>query len=105
MDAGLRDAVRRMQRRAFEDAGADGARTIDVTQLDLPALAGSATSGAPSTCSWARTTSTPAWTPPIVSSQAVKGPCAPNWPDVGHLPSMERPARFLELVRDWTGSS
>jgi 3-oxoadipate enol-lactonase len=25
-----------------------------------------------------------------------------NWPDVGHLPSLERPADFLDLLREWT---
>ena len=25
-----------------------------------------------------------------------------NWPDVGHLPSLERPSDFLDLLRSWT---
>jgi 3-oxoadipate enol-lactonase len=25
-----------------------------------------------------------------------------NWPDSGHLPSLERPADFLDLLREWT---
>ena len=26
-----------------------------------------------------------------------------DWPDVGHLPSLERPADFLDLLREWIG--
>ena len=26
-----------------------------------------------------------------------------DWPDVGHLPALERPADFLDLLRDWSG--
>jgi 3-oxoadipate enol-lactonase len=26
-----------------------------------------------------------------------------DWPDVGHLPALERPADFLELLREWIG--
>jgi len=25
-----------------------------------------------------------------------------DWPDAGHLPSLERPADFLGLLREWT---
>ena len=25
-----------------------------------------------------------------------------DWPDVGHLPALERPADFLDLLREWT---
>jgi 3-oxoadipate enol-lactonase len=25
-----------------------------------------------------------------------------DWPDAGHLPSLERPADFLNLLREWT---
>ena len=25
-----------------------------------------------------------------------------DWPDAGHLPALERPADFLDLLREWT---
>ena len=38
-------------------------------------------------------------------AEAVPGAVRTNWPDAAHLPSMEHPRRFLQLVRAWTGST
>lgn len=104
VDAGVRDAVRRMQRRAFEVQAAWG-DDVEVTQLDPPALERLDDIRCPvhvlvgahdlDTCLDAADR--------VVAG--VKGAVRTDWPDVAHLPSMERPSRFLDLVRDWTGSS
>lgn len=38
-------------------------------------------------------------------AEQVPGARRIDWPDVAHLPSMERPDDFVTLVRDWVGES
>ena len=104
VDAGLLDAVRLMQRRAFEIQAAWG-EDHDVTELDPPALERLGDLGCPvhvlvgehdlDTCIDAADR----------VSKEVPGAVRTNWPDAAHLPSMEHPGRFLQLVRAWTGST
>jgi 3-oxoadipate enol-lactonase len=100
VDPSVRERVRRMQRRAFEVTS--GWDDVDESELEPPALdrlgeisvpvlvlmggldldavhdaAGRVTAG-------------------IADARRV------DWPDAGHLPSMERPADFLDLLREWT---
>jgi pimeloyl-ACP methyl ester carboxylesterase len=100
VDPSVRESVRRMQRRAFE-LTADW-HDVEEKELQPPALdrldeisvpvlalvggldldtvhdaAGRVVSG-------------------VASAQRV------DWPQVGHLPSLERPAEFLDLLREWT---
>jgi 3-oxoadipate enol-lactonase len=99
VDPSVRDRVRRMQRRAFE-VTADW-EDVEEQELDPPALdrlgeisvpvlvlvggldldtvhdaAGRVAAG-------------------IESAQRV------DWPDAGHLPSLENPSAFVSLLRDW----
>ena len=104
VDAGVQDAVRRMQRRAFEVQAGWG-EDLDVKRLDPPALERLDELRCPvqvlvgahdlDTCHDAADR--------VVAG--VPGAVLTKWPDAAHLPSMERPSRFLDLVRDWTGSS
>ena len=100
VDPAVQDAVRRMQRRAFEvtsDWG-DDVEEVDpepptrerLAELRSPVhvLVGghdlAATREAASrVCA------------------AVPGATRTDWPDAAHLPSMEHPGRFLDLLRDW----
>ena len=104
VDAAVRDAVRRMQRRAFEVQAGWG-EDLDVSKPEPTALERLGEIRCPvhvlvgahdlDTCRDAADR--------VVTG--VPGAVRTDWPDVAHLPSMERPSRFLDLVRDWTGSS
>jgi 3-oxoadipate enol-lactonase len=98
-DPTVRELVRRMQRRAFEvTAGWDD---VEETELDPPALD--------------RLTEIRIPTLIVVGAldldtvrdaarRVVAGIADARlieWPDTAHLPSMERPDDFLELLRDW----
>lgn len=102
VDREVQDAVRRMQRRAFdlqESWGDDvGQRDVAPPAVDrlgqlrcpLEVLVGAhdvdaALDAADRLCA------------------RVSGAVRVDWPDVAHLPSMEQPARFLDLLERWTG--
>jgi 3-oxoadipate enol-lactonase len=99
----VRDAVRQMQRRAFEvTAGWDA---VDETELDPPAL----------------DRLDEILTPTLVLvggldldaievaarrvTEGIPGARRVDWPDTAHLPSMERPDDFLALLDDWLGAA
>ena len=103
VDSAVRVSVGQMQRRAFEvTAGWDD---VEETELDPPALD--------------RLTEIRIPTLILIGAldldavhdaarRVVDGIAAARlieWPDVAHLPSMERPDDFLELLRDWLPST
>jgi pimeloyl-ACP methyl ester carboxylesterase len=99
VDRAVRDLVGRMQRRAFEvTAGWDD---VEEQELDPPALERLAEVKAPTlVLVGALDLDTIA----DAARRVVEGvPDARrvDWPDVAHLPSLERPADFLAVLRDW----
>jgi len=40
----------------------------------------------------------------LTGREGIPGARRVDWPDTAHLPSMERPADFLVLLRDWLAS-
>ena len=101
VDPALRELVARMQRRAFE-VTADW-DDVEEEELDPPALGRLGEIAVPvlvliggldlDAALFAATR--------IVAETADVRRV--DWPDVGHLPSLERPADFLELLREWAG--
>lgn len=95
---GLREQVEIMQRRAFElTAGWDrDADELDppapdrLAELTVPTLVLSGALDIPSVTLAADMVAT-----------HVRDARHTSWPDVAHLPSLERPADFESLVRDW----
>lgn len=99
VDPGVVASVRRMQRRAFEVGKALG--DLDEVELDPPPLD--------------RLGEVRASTLVIVGQHdletsrdsaervvaGIAGAERVDWPDVAHLPSMEHPALFIDLVLDW----
>jgi pimeloyl-ACP methyl ester carboxylesterase len=99
VDPAVVAAVRRMQRTAFEIAASWG--DVDEVELEPPALERLADLAQPVLV--------------LVGGHDLDtthdaaqriGAAAPHvrsvdWPDVAHLPSMERPQQFLELLLDW----
>jgi 3-oxoadipate enol-lactonase len=104
VDARVLDAVRLMQRRAFEIQAGWG-EGHEQTELDPPALERLGDVRCPvhvlvgghdlDTCIDAADR----------ISVGVPGAVRTTWPDAAHLPSMEHPGRFLQLVRAWTSST
>ncbi|MGH3742833.1 MAG: alpha/beta fold hydrolase, partial [Micromonosporaceae bacterium] len=103
VDPSVRDLVRLMQRRAFElTAGWDDPKE---QELDPPPLD--------------RLTEVRAPTLVVVGAldldtvqdaarrvvDGIAGARRVDWPDVAHLPSMERPDDFLALLREWFAST
>ncbi|MFB9833344.1 alpha/beta fold hydrolase [Actinoallomurus acaciae] len=97
--SGIQDHVRRMQRRAFEVA--ESLRDTDEAEFTPPALE-----------------RLPDLTTPVLVlvgghdldtiqdsaeriCRALPGVRRVDWPDVAHLPSMERPGDFLTLLTEW----
>lgn len=99
VDPSVCERVRRMQRRAFEAAAALGEHDED--ELDPPALERLASITVP-------TLVLVGGHDLDATHDAADRVCAgiPNvervdWADSAHLPSLERPDRFLTLLRDW----
>jgi len=103
VDPAVRDLVRKMQRRAFEvTAGWDDVTDEPVEPAALERLA-------------------EIRTPTLVLTggldldailnagrrvaEGIAGACRIDWPDTAHLPSMERPADFLSLLRGWLAAN
>lgn len=102
VDATVRDLVRRMQRRAFE-VTADW-DDVEEKELDPPALDRLAEIRVPTlVLVGAHDLDAIQQTAGRVT-QGIPGARRVDWPDTAHLPSMERPADFLVLLRDWLAS-
>lgn len=103
VDPAVVDAVRAMQRRAFE-IPASWPADIGEAQLEPPALG--------------RLSEIAARTLVLVGGHdldtthdaaarvvaGIAGARRVDWPEVAHLPSMERPREFLDLMLEWTAS-
>jgi pimeloyl-ACP methyl ester carboxylesterase len=94
-------AVRQMQRDVFEIAAAWG--DVDMVELDPPALERLADLDLPVLVLIGghdlETTKDAAGRVCAGAPRARRV----DWADVAHLPSMEKPAEFLQLLVDWTG--
>lgn len=99
VDAAVLDLVRRMQRRAFELTAAWGdveEREPDPDPLDrldeiaVPTLVLVGGHDLETTLDSARRV-----------TEGIAGARRVDWPDVAHLPSLERPGEFGTLLRDW----
>lgn len=98
VDAEVRAAVHRMQRRAF-DLTLDW-DDVEETELDPPALERLADVRVPTTVLLgAHDLATVHDAARRVAAQ-VPGARLVTWDDVAHLPSMEQPSRFVALVRE-----
>lgn len=102
VDPTVRESVRRMQRRAFElTADWDD---VEEEELDPPALGRLGEVRVPTlVLVGAHDLDAIQQTAERVT-EGIPGARRVDWPDTAHLPSMERPADFLVLMRDWLGS-
>lgn len=102
VDPAVRDLVGQMQRRAFELAAGWG--EVEEHELDPPALERLAEVRA-ATLVLAGALDLDAITDTARRvCDAVPGARLVEWPDTAHLPSMERPADFTALLRDWVSA-
>lgn len=103
VDPSVVAAVRRMQRNAFEIAAAWG--DVDQVELDPPALERLAELDLPVLVlvgGHDLDTTLDAADRVCAGAPRVR---RVDWPDVAHLPSMERPEPFLDLLLDWTDAA
>jgi 3-oxoadipate enol-lactonase len=102
VDPAVRDQVRRMQRRAFEiTAGWDD---LDEAELDPPALERLAEIRVPTLVLLGALDLDTIHDAARRVTEGVAGARRVDWPDVAHLPSMERPDDFLRLLLEWPAS-
>jgi pimeloyl-ACP methyl ester carboxylesterase len=102
VDAEMRDLVRLMQRRAFElTADWDD---VDERELDPPALDRLAEITAPTLVLMGGLDLDAIADAARRVTEGVRGARRVDWPDVAHLPSMERPEDFLGLLNGWLAS-
>ena len=98
----VRAAVARMQRRAFDIDLAWG--ELESAQLDPPALARLGEIEVPTLVLVGDAGRRRASDSPHATSPAgIPGARQVSWPEVAHLPSMEQPDRFLQLLREHLG--
>jgi pimeloyl-ACP methyl ester carboxylesterase len=103
VDPSVVAAVQRMQRNAFEIAAAWG--DVDQAELDPPALERLAELDLPVLVlvgGHDLDTTLDAADRVCAGAPRVR---RVDWPDVAHLPSMERPEPFLDLLLDWTDAA
>lgn len=99
VDPGVRERVGAMQRRAFEiTAGWDG---VEEDEMDPPALDRLAEITAPTLVLLGALDLDAIHDATDRVVAGVAGARRVDWPDVAHLPSMERPDDFAALLRDW----
>lgn len=99
VDPKLRELVGRMQRRAFElTAEWDD---VDERELDPPALDRLAEIRVPTLVLVGALDLRAIHVTAQRLTEGIAGARHVEWPDVAHLPSMERPDDFLALLRDW----
>jgi 3-oxoadipate enol-lactonase len=95
----VRDLVRQMQRRAFElTADWDD---VEEKELEPPALDRLAEIRVPTLVLVGALDLQAIHGAARRVAGGIAGARRVDWPDVAHLPSMERPAAFLALLRDW----
>jgi pimeloyl-ACP methyl ester carboxylesterase len=99
VDPGVRDLVRRMQRRAFE-VTADWDH-IQEGELDPPALERLGEIRVPTMALVGALDLDAIHEAARRVADGVPGARRVDWTDTAHLPSMERPDDFLSLLRDW----
>lgn len=99
LDATVLAAVRTMQRRAFE-VTADW-KDVEEVELDPPALDRLPDLQAPTLLLIGGHDLETSQDAARRFSEAVPAARRVDWPDVAHLPSMERPEAFLDLLTDW----
>lgn len=100
VDPGVRELVGLMQRRAFEvTAGWDD---IEERELEPPALGRLDEISVPVLILSGGLDLDTVHDAAARVTSAIPGARRVDWPDVGHLPSLERPADFLGLLREWT---
>jgi pimeloyl-ACP methyl ester carboxylesterase len=100
VDPSVRDHVRRMQRRAFE-VTADW-DDVEETELEPPALDRLGEISVPVLVLVGGLDLDTVHDAADRVVSGIAGARRVDWPDVGHLPSLERPADFLDLLRAWT---
>lgn len=103
VDATVRDLVRRMQRRAFEVTS--GWDDVEETELDPPALDRLAEITVPTLVLVGALDLDAIHDAARRAVDGIAGARRVDWPDVAHLPSMERPGDFLALLTDWLATS
>lgn len=103
VEAGVREQVRRMQRRAF-DVTADW-DDVEELELDPPALDRLAEISVPTLVLVGGLDIAAIELAARRLVDGIDGARRVDWSDVAHLPSMERPAEFLALLDDWLGSA
>jgi pimeloyl-ACP methyl ester carboxylesterase len=101
VDEGVQDAVRRMQRRVFELQEPWG-DDVDEREVEPPAVERLGDLRCPVQVLVGAHDVDAAITAADLVSTAVPGAVRVDWPDVAHLPSMEQPERFLDLLERWT---
>ena len=103
VDTEVRELVRRMQRRAFElTADWDD---VEEHELDPPALDRLAEVTAPTLVLTGALDLDAIADAARRVTEGIAGARRVDWPDVAHLPSMERPDDFLVLLRGWLASA
>lgn len=101
VDPGVQEAVRRMQRRVFELQEPWG-EDVDGREVVPPAVERLGDLTCPVQVLVGAHDVDAALTAADLVCAAVAGAVRQDWPDVAHLPSMEQPVRFLDLLEDWT---
>lgn len=99
VDPSLREQVRRMQRRAFE-VTADW-DDIEEQELDPPALDRLGEIGIPVLVLVGGLDLDTVHDAAVRVVAGIDGARRVDWPDAGHLPSLEDPAAFAGLLLDW----
>lgn len=99
VDPGVLDAVRTMQRRAFELTS--GWDDVEERELDPPALDRLGDIRVPTVVLVGALDLDTTQDAARRVTEGIAGVRRVDWPDTAHLPSMERPADFLALLRDW----
>lgn len=99
VDPSVREQVRRMQRRAFEvTAGWDD---VEEHELDPPALDRLDEIGVPALVLVGGLDLDTVRDAAGRVTAGIAGARRVDWPDAGHLPSLEDPAAFTSLLLDW----
>jgi pimeloyl-ACP methyl ester carboxylesterase len=103
VDPAVRELVTRMQRRAFEvTAGWDD---VEEQELDPPALDRLSELRMPTLVLVGALDLQAIHETARRVVDGIAGARRVDWPEVAHLPSMERPDDFLVLLRDWLASA
>ena len=99
VDPAVRESVRLMQRRAFEITAGWG--NVEEDELDPPALDRLGEIAVPTLVVQGGLDLDAIQDAARRVTEGLPGARRTDWPDVAHLPSMERPAEFLHLLSTW----